>query len=248
MTEVRNWLRLATAVGRRDLFIEWRSRVALNQVLPFAAMIMVLFAFVIDDDAIGRAIAPGLIWITLVFAMVVLVQRTYAAESEDGALEALRAAGVPATALYWGKVVALAVQLVVVAAVVVLIALLLYGASIEPSSVVLLVTTTVCAASGLACVGTLYGGLAAGARGRETLLPLLMLPVVAPVLIGATRAAQKVFAQPVVDRTDVSSVIISQQGAVSSGWPWMGLVAMFAVVFAVGGTLAYGPLTEEESS
>jgi len=144
--------------------------------------------------------------------------------------------------------VALTAQLFVVAAVVVLIALFLYGAAIEPSNIVLLVTTTLAATCGLACVGTLYGGLAAGARGRETLLPLLMLPVVAPVLIGATRAAQKVFAQPVVDPKDIGSVIISQQGAVSSGWPWTGLVAMFTVIFAVGGTLAYGPLTEEESS
>ena len=84
---------------------------------------------------------------------------------------------------------------------------------------------------GLASVGTLYGGLAAGARGRETLLPLLLLPVVAPVLIGATRA--------------VEAALGTGGTAIADGWPWVGLVAVFAVVFGAGGTLAFGPLIDE---
>ena len=89
---------------------------------------------------------------------------------------------------------------------------------------------TVTGTWGLATVGTLYGGLAAGARGRETLLPLLLLPVVAPVLIGATRAVE---------------AALGARGTVSDGWPWMGLVAVFAAVFCAGGTLAFGPLVDE---
>ena len=80
-----------------------------------------------------------------------------------------------------------------------------------------------------ATVGTLYGGLAAGARGRETLLPLLLLPVVAPVLIGATRAVE---------------AALGTVGTTADGWPWLGLVAVFAVAFGVGGTLAFGPLID----
>jgi heme exporter protein B len=97
--------------------------------------------------------------------------------------------------------------------------------------VVLLVTTAVTATCGLAAVGTLYGGLAAGFKGRETLLPLLVLPVVAPVLIGATRA--------------VESALGTAGAVVSEGWPWVGLLTVFAATFVVGGTLAFGPLIEE---
>ena len=96
---------------------------------------------------------------------------------------------------------------------------------------VLLVTTLVAATFGLAAVGTLYGGLAAGFKGRETLLPLLVFPVVAPVLIGATRA--------------VESALGTAGAAVSEGWPWVGLLAVFAVAFGVGGSLAFGPLVDE---
>jgi heme exporter protein B len=94
-----------------------------------------------------------------------------------------------------------------------------------------LVTTLITATGGLAVVGTLYGGLAAGFRGRETLLPLLVLPVVAPVLIGATRA--------------VESALGTAGAVVSEGWPWVGLLTVFAVAFGVGGSLAFGPLIDE---
>ena len=93
------------------------------------------------------------------------------------------------------------------------------------------VITWLTATFGLAAVGTLYGGLAAGARGRETLLPLLLLPVVAPVLIGATRA--------------VEAALGTGGTAIADGWPWVGVVAVFAVAFGAGGTLAFGPLIDE---
>ena len=93
------------------------------------------------------------------------------------------------------------------------------------------VTTWLAATVGLAAVGTLYGGLAAGARGRETLLPLLLLPVVAPVLIGATRAVEAALGTAGTD--------------IAEGWPWVGVVAVFAVAFGAGGTLAFGPLVDE---
>ena len=106
----------------------------------------------------------------------------------------------------------------------------LYGADVPLGGVVLLVTTLITATCGLACVGTLYGGLTAGFSGRETLLPLLVFPVVAPVLIGATRA--------------VESALGTGGVALAEGWPWIGLLAVFAVAFGVGGALAFGPLLE----
>ena len=110
-------------------------------------------------------------------------------------------------------------------------AVLLYGAEVPAGGVVLLVTTLITATCGLASVGTLYGGLTAGFTGRETLLPLLVLPVVAPVLIGATRA--------------VESALGTDGAALSEGWPWIGLLTVFTVAFGAGGALAFGPLIEE---
>ena len=235
--------KIAKLVAGKDLRIERRSRVLTNQVLPFAGVTMVMFAFALDAQGVrieGRGVvgvlelvAPGLIWLATLFSLLILVQRALAVESDDGALDALRVAGVDPVAIFWGKSIALAVQLAVLEILLVIAAVLLYGAVVPLGGAILLFTTLVTATVGLACVGTLYGGLTAGFSGRETLLPLLILPVVAPVLIGATRA--------------VESALGTGGVALSEGWPWIGLLATFAVAFSVGGALAFGPLIEESN-
>jgi heme exporter protein B len=109
--------------------------------------------------------------------------------------------------------------------------LVLYDASLRAEGIVLFVTTCLVTTAGLAATGTLYGALAAGLAVRDTLLPLLLLPVVAPVLIGATRATE---------------AALGTGGAVTSdGWPWVGLLGVFALAYTALGLVAYGSLLEE---
>lgn len=224
-------LRIVRLVAAKDLRIELRSRVVLNQVVPFAAIVMVLFAFALETDTVLKRVAPGLVWLATLFSLLIMVQRSFAIETADGATDALRVAGVDAAGIFLGKALALAVQLAALELILLATAVLLYRAELRVSGLVLLVTTFLAATCGLALVGTLYGGLAAGVRGRETLLPLLLLPVVAPVLIGATRATE--------------AALGTANAAVSDGWPWVGLLVVFVALFGVGGTLAFGPLIEE---
>lgn len=223
--------RTAMAVMRKDLRIEWNSRILVNQVAPFAAIVMVMFGFALDNDGILQRVAPGLVWLAVLFSMLVVIQRSFAVESADGALDALRVAGVDPSAIFVGKSGALFVQLLALECVLVLTAVVLYGVDPTGTGLLLAACTLILATAGLACVGTLYGGLATGIRGRETLLPLLILPVVAPVLIGATRATEAAFG--------------SGGARVSEGWPWLALLAVFAVVFSVVGSIAFGPLVDE---
>lgn len=224
-------LRIAVAITRRDLRIEVRSRIVTNQILPFAAVVMVVFAFALDSDAVLQRVAPGLVLMATLFSMLVLVQRSYAIETEDGAFDLLRLSGVDPVALFWGKTLSLTVQMVVLEVLLVAAAVTLYTTSIPGSGWVMVILTLVLASVGLAAVGTLYGGLSAGFSGRETLLPLLVLPVVSPVVIGAARALESGF---------------GTAGAVAAdGWPWLALLAVFTVTFGIGGSLAYGPLIEE---
>ncbi len=151
-------MRTAWLVAGKDLRIEWRSRVGLNQVLPFAAVVMVMFAFALDrlpavagsTGSLLESVAPGLVWLATLFSLLLLVQRTFAVESEDGALDALRAAGVDAVAVFWGKSLALAVQLAVLEALLLLTAMLLYGSELRWSGVALLIVTWITATVGLA--------------------------------------------------------------------------------------------------
>ena len=231
MSSVKSRRTIAVAVARKDLSIEWNSRILTNQVAPFAAIVMVMFAFALDNEGILQRVAPGLMWLATLFSMLIVVQRSFTVESADGALDALRVAGVDTGAIFVGKSLALMVQLFVLEIILLATAVVLYGVEMTAVGLLEAFVTMVVATAGLGCVGTLYGGLAAGAKGRETLLPLLLLPVVAPVLIGATRATEAAFG--------------SGGTAVSEGWPWIGLLAVFAVIFAVAGTVAFGPLVDE---
>ncbi len=220
-------LRDARLIAGKDLRIEARSRVATNQVAPFAVLVLVLFAFALDPDRgiLDRATA-GLYWVAVLLSTVLAVQRAFALEATEGLPDALRLSGLEPAGVFLGKTAALAVQLVVLEALLLVGVAVLYTVDLHGPG--LLAATCAAATVGLAAAGSLYGVLAAGLRVRETLLPLLLLPVVAPVLIGATRAFESALA-----------------GTPGEGWPWCGLLAIFAAIYVAFGMLAYGPLMEE---
>ena len=217
----------ARLVAAKDLRIEGRARVATNQVAPFAVLVLVLFAFALDPDrgVLDRA-TSGLYWVAVLLSTVLAVQRAYALEAADGVPDALRLSGLDPAGIFLGKTAALAVQLLFLEALLLVGVALLYSTDLAGPA--LLAATCLTATTGLAAAGSLYGVLAAGLRVRETLLPLLLLPVVAPVLIGATRAFEAAMA-----------------GVPGDGWPWCGLLAIFAAIYVAFGLLAFGPLMEE---
>lgn len=217
----------AWLVAAKDLRIEWRSRVTLSQVVPFAFLVLVLFGFALDANRpVLDAATGGLFWIAVLFVAIVAVQRSTSIETTDGARRALLLAGVEPAAVFLGKAAAVALQLLAVEVVMVGGVIVLYDASIE--SIGLLAATCLVATVGISAAGTLLGALVAGVRARETVLPILLLPVLAPVLIGATRAFDDALGTVAVD-----------------GWAWLGLLAGFGAINIVLGALAYGVLLEE---
>lgn len=219
-------------VAGKDLRIEARSRVAANQVLPFALVVLLLFAFALDPDrGTLQAATPGLLWVAVLLVLLLGVARSAALEVADGARDGLRLSGLDPAGVFLGKAGALALLLLVVELVLGVGVVVLYDAEVRLSGAVLLVTAALTTTAGLAATGTILGALAAGLKVRETLLPLLLLPVVVPVLIGATRATEAALGTGGAD--------------VSEGWPWVGLLAVFALVYIAVGLVAYGSLLEE---
>lgn len=220
----------ARLVAAKDLRVELRSRVAMSQVAPFAVLVLVLFAFALDPerDVLRRA-TPGLFWVTVMLSALLSIQRAFAVESTDGIRDQLRLSGMEPGGIFLGKFVGIAAELLVLETLLVGGVVLLYNARLV--AIGLLVATAVVATLGIAAAGTLYGALVSGVRGRETLLPLLLLPVLAPVLIGASAAFDVALGGP--------------DGTMADGWRWLALLVVFALVYLAAGILAYGPLLEE---
>jgi len=147
-------------------------------------------------------------------------------ESADDAATGLRMAGLAPAAVFLGKSAAILVQLLVLELLLTAGIIVFYGSSVK--NLFLWLIAGLVTALAVAATGTLYGALASGLGVRETLLPILLLPVLAPVLIGATRAYDDALGAAAVD-----------------GWAWTGLLAMFAVVASTLGALAYGALVED---
>ena len=170
----------AWLMAGKDLRIERRSRVALQQIVPFAVLVVVLFAFALDPDrgVLTRA-AAGLFWVAVLFSALLAVQRSQTVEGADGVRDAIRLSGLDPAGVFLGKALAVAVQLLVLEVVLAVGVVLLYDVHVDGVGV--LIATALATTAGLAAAGSLYGALASGLRVRETLLPLLLLPVVAPV-------------------------------------------------------------------
>jgi heme exporter protein B len=217
----------ALLVAGKDLRIERRSRVALQQIVPFAVLVVVLFAFALDPDrGVLRRVAPGLFWVTVLLATLLAVSRSWGVEQENGARDGLRLSGLDGSALFLGKALAVAAQLLVFEVLLAIGTVVLFD--VDLGALAPLVASTLAATVGLAATGTLYGVLAAGLRVRETLVPVLLLPVAAPVLLAATRSWEAAI-----------------DGVPSDAWPWVALLVIFAVLYTSIGMLAFEPLLEE---
>ena len=222
-----SFLREVALVAGKDLRIERRSRVALQQIVPFGGIVVLVFAFALDSDRtlLSRA-APGLFWAAVLLAMILAIGRSFAVEEANRARDGLRLSGLDGGAIFLGKAAAVAAELLVLEVVVGIAVVVMYDVTLRGALV--LVCAGIAATVGLAATGTVYGVLAGGLRARETLVPLLVLPAVMPVMLGATRSFQAAL-----------------DGAPGDAWPWVQLLVAFAVLIVAAGTVAFGPLLEE---
>jgi heme exporter protein B len=183
------------AVLWKDLLVEWRSRDRVAAMAVFALLVVVIFQFAAPPGASPeeRAHLPGLLWVAWVFSAILGLNRAFALELENDAWAGLALAPADRAWIYLGKALAglallLAVQLLSAAAFVLAFDVRLGSAA--PS----LAVVAALGAFGLTAIGTLLAAVAARTRYREVMLPLLLLPLLVPVILGAVRASAAVLA------------------------------------------------------
>ena len=220
----------ARAILRKDLRIEWRTKESVPAMTLFTLTVYVLFHFGLDRDSLDGELASGVLWVTLLLAAVIGVSRLFAAEREQGGIDALRLAPVDQTALFVAKGAALFLFLVAVEIVAVpAFGLLLLGPGLGgalPELPLILLLADL----GIAAVGALVAALAAETRARELIVPLLLLPLLVPVLIASAQATEPLLRQ--------------DQGPEDLG-RWLGLLTLYDVVFVLLSVAVFDYLLED---
>jgi heme exporter protein B len=220
----------AGAILRKDLRLELRTKESVPAMTLFTLTVYVLFHFGLDRDSLDGELASGVLWVTLLLAAVIGVARLFAAEREQGGIDALLLAPVDRTSLFLAKAAALFLFLVAVEVVAVpAFALLLLGPGLGGAMPELLAILAL-GNLGIAAVGALVAALAAETRARELIVPLLLLPLLVPVLIACAQATEPLLRQ--------------EQSAEDLG-RWLGLLTLYDVVFVLLSVAVFDYLLED---
>jgi heme exporter protein B len=188
-----NPFRVALAVARKDLRSEWRTREMVPALAQFIVLALLIgnFGFQVDQRN-AASIAPGLLWLALVFAGLVAFGRTFAAERDQASLEAMLMTPAAPVAIFAGKAIAAATLLAACEAIMLPALSLFFGTPLGADTVLAVLLATI----GMSSLGCLFAAVVARARARELLLPLLTLPLWIPFVIAGGQAVQTAMGLP----------------------------------------------------
>jgi heme exporter protein B len=220
--------RAAVLILGKELRTEFRSRELLGTTIVFVLIVIVLFSFTFNPTSDeSRRFGPGLLWLAFLFAGSLMLQSSFLREQTNDTLAALRLAPIDPFSILAGKMAANFLFLLLVEVILLPVFTVLYNVAILPILGELLVVLAL-GTIGLAATGTVFSAVAAQARLRELLLPLLLLPVLAPVLIASTEATVGLLRDP----PELSRV-------------WLVFLACFDVVFLTAAWMVGEYLLEE---
>jgi heme exporter protein B len=222
--------RTAWAILRKDLRIELRTKESVPAMALFSVTVFVLFHFGLQADTVEGDLAAGVLWVTLILATVLGVNRLFVNEREQGGIDGLLLAPIDRTSVFLAKAAALFLYLVAVELVAVpaFDVLLLGPDPFKPLPT--LIAIMLLADLGLATVGALVSALAVETRARDLIVPLLLLPLLVPVAIAAAQGTEPLFT--------------GSQSPHELG-KWLGLLGLYDMVFLLVAIAVFDFLLED---
>jgi heme exporter protein A len=228
-----SYFRAAMQIASKDLRVEWRSRDMLGSAGLFSLIVLITASFTTPAGGGKEGVTTGILWIALLFAVLLGVGRSMGRESHDRAIEGLMLAPVPRESVYIGKLIAGLSMMFVIELFIVPMFLVLVNSSDGVAHPAALIATVVLATTGLVLVATLFSGIAAGSRLGDSLLPLIVMPVVIPLMVAAVETTRRALGGGVA------------AGAV--GVPmWLGLLAGFDLIVGLAAIATFPFVMEEQ--
>lgn len=183
------------AIVWKDLVLELRSRERLTSMGAFAVLAGVLFNFSVDTTTVRpEDVAAGLVWMTLVFGGLLGVGRTFHLEAQDGAFQGMLTSPTPRDAIFLGKALANFVLLYLIALLVLAVFALFFGLELG-ENLGWIVLVLALGSLGFVALGTLFSAVTAGTNMGETLLPILVFPLLVPMVIYGVSATSRLLAE-----------------------------------------------------
>jgi heme exporter protein B len=182
----------ALTIFAKDLRSEFRSRELVSAMTLFAFLSVLAFSFALElEPMILQSAAGGILWVTIIFAVILGLNRSLAAEREQGSMDAMLLSPIGRSAIFTGKMLANVLFSFIIGVLLLPIASLLYGVNLFDLRIIGIIAA---GTLGLSSVGTLLAAMTAQTRTRETLLPIVMLPTTLPVLMLVVRATNGIIA------------------------------------------------------
>jgi heme exporter protein B len=212
----------------KDIRLEWRSKDAINSMLFFALLVVVVFSFSFDPNAEeSRQIAGGLIWVAVLFAAVVALNQTWTRELRNHVLDAYRVSPAPANSLFLSKSLGNFIFVCVLEALMTPLFILFYNLrALGPGWQ--LIPIAVLGTWAIVVNGTFFATLSVRTRAREIMLPLLLFPISIPALLGMVEG---------------TTAILSGQ---YSARFWIALLIAYDVVFTIASLFLFETVLHAE--
>ncbi len=192
---MKAYLRQAAALVWKDLVLELRTRERVAAMTAFAVLVGILFNYAIDRSLVRpQDIAAGLIWMTIVFGGMLGMGRSFRTEEEEDAMDGILASPVPRDAIYLAKVLANLALLLIVVFLTFFVFWLFFDLRFGGDPLAL-VTVVFLGTLGFVAVTTLFSAISSRTTMGETLLPILVFPVLVPVIIYGVGATARIFAE-----------------------------------------------------
>ncbi len=222
-----HYWRAIAAIVRKDLLLEARGKEIVLAVTLFVLLMMFTFNFAFKPDNIsGEVMTSGVLWFTFLFAGMLAFQRVITTEQENNCLDGLMLCPYGRDVIFVAKLVSSFIFVLLVEAISLPIFTIVFNLSVFPLKLLLILPL---ATLGIAVVGTLLSVLSMNTRLREAMLPILLIPLAVPAVIGAVESTSMAF------NGDPWSDI----------QPWIWVLIIFDVVFLVVGVLTFEHVVEE---
>jgi heme exporter protein B len=213
-----NLFRTALLLAKKDLYSELRTKQILVTQIIFAGLVIVVFSFAFDPaNNTTKAVIPGVIWVIIVFAGILGLNRSFISEQRNDTMQGLLVAPMEAASIYLGKFLANFAMMLIVELVSIPFLFLLFDFKFH-GSIPYFILVVFLGSFGFIAIGTFLAALAANSKSSEMLLPLLLFPITTPILIGVVQATR---------------IILTNMEKFSSAVAWIQLVTAYDVIFFV---------------